>query len=267
MRWDTCRHGRTPSPRQPRRRPSTRSGFPYRIPASVNMWGQVYHGPVVLITDAFCYSACDMFAAGFQDHGIGTIIGVDPTTGAGGANVLTHAQLLDDWAGGPLESLPRQAQMRIALRRTLRVGPNAGLPVEDLGVTPDEPYNMSRRRPAVGKRRPPEPSRRALSGRNATATRRRQHHGRGPRRDVRSDHDGDHQYRRLHPRASDRYRRNARWDPIDDRAQTLHRRRPDSARGIPIRRPRRSPGLHGVSLRAHPRLSTEQSQGNPSNRP
>ncbi|MEM9133157.1 MAG: S41 family peptidase [Actinomycetota bacterium] len=119
-------------------------GIPLSDPGLVNLVGQVYHGPVVLITDAFCYSACDMFAAGFQDHEIGTIIGVDANTGAGGANVLTHAQLRTDWTDGPLESLPRQAQMRVALRRTLRVGANAGLPVEDLGVTPDELYTMSR---------------------------------------------------------------------------------------------------------------------------
>ena len=118
-------------------------GVPLSDPETVNLWGQVYHGPVVLITDAFCYSACDMFAAGFQDHEIGTIIGVDPATGAGGANVLTHSQLRDDWTTGPLEALPRQAQMRVALRRTLRVGTNAGLPIEDLGVAPDVPYEMT----------------------------------------------------------------------------------------------------------------------------
>ncbi|MGH3116613.1 MAG: S41 family peptidase, partial [Gaiellales bacterium] len=37
----------------------------------VNSVGQLYHGPIVLITDAQCYSASDIFAAGFQDHQIG----------------------------------------------------------------------------------------------------------------------------------------------------------------------------------------------------
>ena len=55
-----------------------------------NEVGQTYHGPVVLITDARCYSATDIFAAGFADHEIGPILGVDDNTGAGGANVWTH---------------------------------------------------------------------------------------------------------------------------------------------------------------------------------
>ena len=37
--------------------------------------GQTYHGPVVLITDALCYSTTDIFAAGFQDHDLGFVLG------------------------------------------------------------------------------------------------------------------------------------------------------------------------------------------------
>jgi hypothetical protein len=55
--------------------------------------GQQYHGPVVLIIDGLCYSTTDIFAAGWQDHEIGTILGTDGNTGAGGANVWTHLQL------------------------------------------------------------------------------------------------------------------------------------------------------------------------------
>lgn len=109
----------------------------------VNLVGQVYHGPVVLITDALCYSACDMFAAGFVDHEIGKVIGVDANTGAGGANVLEHEDLRGIWTGGPLAELPAGARMRVSLRRTLRVGANAGQPVEDLGVVPDVVHEMT----------------------------------------------------------------------------------------------------------------------------
>lgn len=112
-------------------------GIPLSSRELVNRIGQIYHGPVVLITDAFCYSACDMFAAGFQDHQIGKILGVDTATGAGGANVLTHEALAEDWAGGPLRPLPAGAGMRVSLRRTLRVGERVGQPVEELGVEPD----------------------------------------------------------------------------------------------------------------------------------
>ncbi len=119
-------------------------GIPLSEPDVVNTVGQLYHGPVVLITDAFCYSACDMFAAGFQDHEIGTVLGTDGATGAGGANVLTHERLRLDWTGGPLERLPPGADMRVSLRRTLRVGERAGQPVEDLGVVPDIEHQMTR---------------------------------------------------------------------------------------------------------------------------
>ncbi|MFF3930493.1 S41 family peptidase [Streptomyces hirsutus] len=50
---------------------------------------------MVLITNARCYSATDIFAAGFQDHRIGPVLGTDENTGAGGANVWTHALLSD----------------------------------------------------------------------------------------------------------------------------------------------------------------------------
>lgn len=111
----------------------------------VNSVGQLYHGPIVLITDAQCYSASDIFAAGFQDHQIGLVLGVETNTGAGGANVVTHDDLRTDWADGPLRPLPKGAQMRVALRRCLRVGTRSGQPVEDLGVIPNELHDLTRR--------------------------------------------------------------------------------------------------------------------------
>ena len=59
-----------------------------------NAVGQRYYGPVVLITNALSYSATEFFAAGFQDHDIGTILGTDESTGGGGANVVTYSDLL-----------------------------------------------------------------------------------------------------------------------------------------------------------------------------
>ena len=89
-------------------------------------------------------SATDIFAAGFKDHRIGHILGVDGNTGAGGANVWTHnllRQLLrlpaPVDAASPYETLPGGAGMRVAIRRTLRVGEQSGTPLEDLGVEPD----------------------------------------------------------------------------------------------------------------------------------
>jgi hypothetical protein len=120
------------------------SALPLFDPADVNDVGQLYHGPVVLVTDALCYSATDIFAGGMQDHGIATVLGVDDNTGAGGANVLEHAQLAGLWPAGPLRGLPGGAEMRVSLRRSLRVGAREGQPVEDLGVVPDVVRPLSR---------------------------------------------------------------------------------------------------------------------------
>ena len=116
-----------------------------------NELGQTYHGPVVLVTDARCYSATDIFSAGFADHAIGKILGVDDNTGAGGANVWTHgllSQLLQLPApadsASPYRALPNGANMRVAIRRTLRVGELSGTPVEDLGVRPDVMHKLTR---------------------------------------------------------------------------------------------------------------------------
>ena len=127
------------------------SGFPITPEAGANAIGQRYFGPVVLVTDARCYSATDIFAAGFQDHAIGPILGVEANTGAGGANVWTHGllkQLLevpDKNPESPYVKLPKQADMRVSIRRTLRVGALAGTPVEDLGITPDHRHEMTPR--------------------------------------------------------------------------------------------------------------------------
>jgi len=119
------------------------ASFPLTPEEWCNDIGQVYVGPVVLITDARCYSTTDIFSAGFQDHRIGTILGVDGNTGAGGANVWTH-DLLRAAVPGVFKSLPNGAGMRVAIRATLRVGPKSGTLLEDLGVKPDVQYRMTK---------------------------------------------------------------------------------------------------------------------------
>ena len=122
-------------------------GFPLLPLSRYNDIGQKYQGPVVLITDALCYSTTDIFAAGFQDHKIGVVLGLDETTGAGGANVWDYsyiAELLDD-----PEHFPRpragSASLRFAVRRVTRVGQNSGVLLEDLGVKANETHEMTRR--------------------------------------------------------------------------------------------------------------------------
>lgn len=121
-------------------------GFPIEPPEMTNAIGRRYQGPVVLITDARCYSTTDIFAAGFQDNELGQILGVDHNTGAGGANVFTHDLLrhvLQD-TDFPLGPLPGGASVRFAIRRNTRIGANAGVPLEDLGVVPDRIHRLTR---------------------------------------------------------------------------------------------------------------------------
>jgi hypothetical protein len=120
-------------------------GFPLTDPQECNDLGQIYQGPVVLVTDAFCYSTTDIFSAGFQDHQVGIILGCHNNTGAGGANVWDQSDLVGpDFAPNPFVDLPAGAGMRVAARRSTRVGAQSGVPVEDLGIVPDERYFMTR---------------------------------------------------------------------------------------------------------------------------
>ena len=121
------------------------AGFPLLPAEQCNDIGQTYQGPVVLVTDALCYSTTDIFAAGFQDHEIGTIIGVSENTGAGGANVWDYALLRELLPGAQFPALPGGTEFRVAVRRTTRVHTRSGTPLEDLGVQPDVTYRMTRR--------------------------------------------------------------------------------------------------------------------------
>jgi hypothetical protein len=111
--------------------------------ASANDTGQVYQGRAALLVDGLTYSAADIFAAGFQDHGIGQIMGMDATTGGGGGNVWSHDDLLQKLGPTPgigLSPLPRDTGMTLAIRRCSRVGPSQGQPVEDLGVSVNDRF-------------------------------------------------------------------------------------------------------------------------------
>jgi hypothetical protein len=123
------------------------AGYPITNKDAMNRVGQIYYGPVILITDALCYSATDLFAASFQDHKIGDILGVDETTGAGGANVWEYGVFKDELRNSDKYKLRDLAYtpFRLSIRRNVRTGQHAGTPVEDLGVKPDIIYNMTRR--------------------------------------------------------------------------------------------------------------------------
>ena len=123
-------------------------GFPLNSERSCNNIGQVYYGPVLLVTDALSYSTTDIFAAGFQDNEVGDILGTSDNTGAGGANVWWYDDLVTavgKAAHSPFKPLPRGADMIVAMRRSIRVRKHAGRPLEELGITPDHRHYMTKR--------------------------------------------------------------------------------------------------------------------------
>jgi hypothetical protein len=121
-------------------------GFSIEPEDASNQLGQRYQGPVLLITDPLCYSATDIFAAGFQDNQIGPILSAGGRTGAGGANVWDHELLRQVLPGqkSPFQPLPKGASFRVSMRRVVRSGTHRGVPLEDLGVSPDETHRMTK---------------------------------------------------------------------------------------------------------------------------
>lgn len=97
-----------------------------------------YPGPSMVLTDAVTYSSGDIFAASFQDHEIGPVLGVDPATGGGGANVWdSDAIWQHSKPAERVKKLPGTGRMHMAVRRCTRVGARQGIPIEEAGVTPD----------------------------------------------------------------------------------------------------------------------------------
>ncbi len=108
--------------------------------------GQVYGGPVIAIVDSTTYSAADLFAAGFADNGIGTVVSVGRATGAGGANVWWADTLNSVLAGTPhqLPRLPKGVGFTMSVRRATRIGASDGAPIEDIGIVGHRSYAMTR---------------------------------------------------------------------------------------------------------------------------
>ncbi|ALG74693.1 hypothetical protein VY88_29075 [Azospirillum thiophilum] len=105
-----------------------------------------YPGRILLIVDALSYSTSDFFAADFVDNGLGPVLGVDPLTGAGGANVWEWGALMElaGPAGGAVAPLPPGYELNLSVRRALRTGTSAGIPIEDVGVPATIVHHLTR---------------------------------------------------------------------------------------------------------------------------
>jgi C-terminal processing protease CtpA/Prc len=120
-------------------------GHPISDVNDINYWGQEYFAPVVLLTSATSYSAADFFSASFQDHEIGQIIGVDESTGGGGANVWFYREHLlkflpDKEAVEGGAEWPQNINLQFAARLVQRNGRNQGVPIEEIGVRTPKAY-------------------------------------------------------------------------------------------------------------------------------
>lgn len=119
--------------------------FPLTDPALAPAYR--YPGRTALIVDAASYSTCDYVAADFKDNHVGLLIGTTATTGAGGANVWSYELLRQYVAASgaaPLAELPPGMQLNVAMRRAVRTGSAAGLPIENFGVPVDRQLPISR---------------------------------------------------------------------------------------------------------------------------
>lgn len=123
-------------------------GYPLTDSVMLASLRPINFGKIVIICDGLSYSTTDFFVAGARDNNVGTIIGVDPMTGAGGANVWQH-NLIVEFAKhsnvSGIEPIPSGASFNVAVRRSIRVGENAGIPVEGLGAKPDVWYRLTPR--------------------------------------------------------------------------------------------------------------------------
>lgn len=124
------------------------SAYPMTDVNEIRSAERIYPGPVVLITSALSYSATDIFIAGFRDHRIGQILGVHANTGAGGANRWKYSDIQtllrgDRLTPGRPTGLPGGADLRVAIRRAVRVGIGEGMELEETGIVPDEVHDLT----------------------------------------------------------------------------------------------------------------------------
>jgi C-terminal processing protease CtpA/Prc len=107
----------------------------------------VFPRPVIVVTSGLTYSSAEFFTAGFQDHG-GKVLGVDKTTGGGGANFRNLTELnkffRTDNQPLPFAGLPNGADFQLAFRRAKRVGGGAGKEIEDAGIECNFAHAMTR---------------------------------------------------------------------------------------------------------------------------
>jgi hypothetical protein len=110
--------------------------------ATANRVGQVYGGPVLVITDALTYSTAELLAAGLQDVGAAEILCLDEATGGGGSNDILY-DLLPRLLPETFPQLNPVASFRLSARASLRTGAREGIWLERDGVAPDHRHRAT----------------------------------------------------------------------------------------------------------------------------
>lgn len=117
---------------------------PLTMEAEANSIGQKYFGRVVLLVDALTYSSAEMFAAGFQDHRIGLMVGTADSTGGGGASPW-HQETIFQLSQNPMfRAVPDAPTFRVAVRRCKRALAQSVRLLEGVGVQPEVLQRLTR---------------------------------------------------------------------------------------------------------------------------
>lgn len=96
-----------------------------------NSHGRAYQGPVVLVVDALCAGATDVFIAGWVDHEIGPVLSSEHRRGGLGGFTRTNVELLRRLPDAKLEPLEGHAGLQLSIARGIRVGKQEDEPPTD----------------------------------------------------------------------------------------------------------------------------------------
>lgn len=101
---------------------------------------RVYHGRVVTLTSALTYSAGDVFALLQRDLNASYVIGVEDSTGGGGAGFISLAMSNVSYPSLFDKPFVAGAELFLSALRYYRAGERGGALVEHFGIEPHERY-------------------------------------------------------------------------------------------------------------------------------
>jgi hypothetical protein len=106
------------------------------LASELSSFSQAYFGRVVLLTNAYCFSSCEIFAAAMKEFAGAEIYGLHKTTFGGGANVWDSLYFAPAFEKN---NLPKAIPQSLSFRATVRHGilPSDKSIIDDVGVLSD----------------------------------------------------------------------------------------------------------------------------------